>query len=281
MVVIPNGTMPKDFDVLVMNQSKSADVKINETKTSATINNASASNKKVEAETNKFHINGVPVIKALPNENVSSISKRIGIDASKFIDYNDIAIDARIIAGNYYFIKLKKKKGAVSVYQTQTGDNLWAISQQQGIRLSRLKKLNPNIDDQLLASGIIVRLNNNKAIEENQPVNNDEVVELSDETFAWGASSDRRNVQTSPTVNLESIDNDNKVSVDSFKVAKPILPDTTKSDTDTIIIYEVKSSDTLYGIARQFDATIKDIMEWNNKTSFSISVGEKLKIKKR
>jgi membrane-bound lytic murein transglycosylase D len=45
--------------------------------------------------------------------------------------------------------------------------------------------------------------------------------------------------------------------------------------------YEVKSSDTLYGIARQFGATIKEIMDWNNKSVLTVTMGEKLKILKR
>ena len=43
-------------------------------------------------------------------------------------------------------------------------------------------------------------------------------------------------------------------------------------------IHEVKSSDTLYSVARQYNVTIKEIMDWNNKSGFSLTLGEKLKI---
>jgi membrane-bound lytic murein transglycosylase D len=42
--------------------------------------------------------------------------------------------------------------------------------------------------------------------------------------------------------------------------------------------HEVKTSDTLYSIARQYNVTIKEIMEWNAKKDFALSVGEKLRI---
>jgi len=42
--------------------------------------------------------------------------------------------------------------------------------------------------------------------------------------------------------------------------------------------HEVKTSDTLYSISRQYNVTIKEIMEWNEKKDFSLSVGEKLRI---
>lgn len=45
------------------------------------------------------------------------------------------------------------------------------------------------------------------------------------------------------------------------------------------IIHEVKSSDTLYSIARKYGVTIKDLMELNQKKDFNVSVGEKLKVK--
>lgn len=47
----------------------------------------------------------------------------------------------------------------------------------------------------------------------------------------------------------------------------------------TEVIHEVRSSDTLFSIARKYGVTIKELMQWNDKKDFSLSVGEKLKIK--
>lgn len=47
------------------------------------------------------------------------------------------------------------------------------------------------------------------------------------------------------------------------------------------IEHEVKPADTVYSIARKYDVTIKELMEWNNKKDFTLSVGEKLKIFKK
>ena len=44
------------------------------------------------------------------------------------------------------------------------------------------------------------------------------------------------------------------------------------------IEHEVKNTDTLYSIARKYNVTIKDLMEWNNKKDFNLAIGEKLKI---
>ncbi|GCC52897.1 hypothetical protein SanaruYs_31370 [Chryseotalea sanaruensis] len=43
-------------------------------------------------------------------------------------------------------------------------------------------------------------------------------------------------------------------------------------------VHEVKASDTLYSIARQYGITIKNLMEWNGKKDFTLSIGEKLTV---
>ncbi len=49
---------------------------------------------------------------------------------------------------------------------------------------------------------------------------------------------------------------------------------------EDFIIHEVASGETMYKIARDHNVTIKDVMQWNNKNDFGVSIGEKLKIKK-
>jgi membrane-bound lytic murein transglycosylase D len=44
------------------------------------------------------------------------------------------------------------------------------------------------------------------------------------------------------------------------------------------IIHEVKSTETLYSVARKYGVTIKELMDWNGKKDFSVSVGDKLRI---
>jgi membrane-bound lytic murein transglycosylase D len=44
------------------------------------------------------------------------------------------------------------------------------------------------------------------------------------------------------------------------------------------VIHEVKTTDTLYSVARQYNVTIKEIMDWNKKSDFSLAMGEKLRI---
>lgn len=49
---------------------------------------------------------------------------------------------------------------------------------------------------------------------------------------------------------------------------------------ETYIEHEVKAGENMYKIARDYGVTIKELMEWNQKEEFNLSVGEKLKVKK-
>ena len=46
------------------------------------------------------------------------------------------------------------------------------------------------------------------------------------------------------------------------------------------VIHEVTPGETMYKIARDYNVTIKEVMLWNDKEEFKVSIGEKLKIKK-
>jgi membrane-bound lytic murein transglycosylase D len=59
---------------------------------------------------------------------------------------------------------------------------------------------------------------------------------------------------------------------------QPVARAETKAIDRVNIEHEVKPTDTLYSVARKYNVTIQDLMEWNNKKDFSLSVGEKLKI---
>lgn len=45
--------------------------------------------------------------------------------------------------------------------------------------------------------------------------------------------------------------------------------------------HTVATGESMYQISRKYGVTIKDIMEWNNKSDFSVSIGEKLLIRKK
>ncbi len=56
---------------------------------------------------------------------------------------------------------------------------------------------------------------------------------------------------------------------------------TVMEEPQAYTLHEVKPGETMYNIARSYGVSIKDLMAWNRKSSFDLSLGEKLKIKKQ
>ncbi|WP_161889236.1 LysM peptidoglycan-binding domain-containing protein [Pontibacter russatus] len=96
-------------------------------------------------------------------------------------------------------------------------------------------------------------------------------------------------------VSLEELREWNELSDNSIRLgqelrvqapARAAAPEETDADTETSAVpasgyHTVASGESLYQISRQYGVTIKDIMEWNNKRDFSVSIGEKLRIRKK
>lgn len=61
--------------------------------------------------------------------------------------------------------------------------------------------------------------------------------------------------------------------------SKPIIETQSSKSTNNYDSYKVKADDTLYGIARKYNISIKELMEINNKDDFNIKEGEVIKIK--
>ncbi len=53
-----------------------------------------------------------------------------------------------------------------------------------------------------------------------------------------------------------------------------------ENGNNSYIDHVVKKGETLYSIARQYDVTLKQLMEWNGKNEFNLTVGEHLKVRK-
>jgi len=51
------------------------------------------------------------------------------------------------------------------------------------------------------------------------------------------------------------------------------------SDRDSYMNYTVKKGDTLYSISKKYNASVDDLLKWNNKTDNSLQVGEIIRIK--
>ena len=100
----------------------------------------------IERTTRKFvvEINGVRCTILYPGETLSSIAMKYDISKKDLLLYNETTSEDDFQDGDVVFLERKKKRyeGAQDFYRAEGGESLYAISQQFGIRLANLSKIN-------------------------------------------------------------------------------------------------------------------------------------------
>lgn len=106
------------------------------------------------------NINGVKVTVLYRGEGLSDIAKEYDISVTKLMTYNDIYGDESFKEGDVVYLKRKRRKfkGPREFYRVKPGDTLHSISQQFGIRLSSLAKMNKKDYHSVLEEGERIRL---------------------------------------------------------------------------------------------------------------------------
>lgn len=89
-------------------------------------------------------INDVRCTLLYPGESIASISMKYDIPKEKILKYNEVGTDVNIKEGDIIFLEKKKARynGSRDYYNVKENDTLYDISQQFGIRLSNLAKMN-------------------------------------------------------------------------------------------------------------------------------------------
>lgn len=107
------------------------------------------------------YTNGVPYIVAEEGDRMEQLSDELGISVRKLRKYNDIKNKREPLPGEKLYIKKKKSKGAkgAEFHTTGSGESLYSISQEYGIKLMKLYELNPQYREYTkLKVGDIIRL---------------------------------------------------------------------------------------------------------------------------
>lgn len=299
MVILPKGQAADDFNTLLVAQNK----------TPKPAENPPATKQADMADLKIVHINGVPAIQAAQGETLAKLSQRAGVDITQLMKFNEVPIDHRVVAGMYYFLDKKKARAETEFHKIRAGENLWQVSQQYGVQVKRLKKFNRLQSDQV-SPGMMLWLSTGKPKEGALFEETEAVLEVeADEVMEWaepaGANDSRPQANAGfhvvmPGETLYAIAKQYNLSVNDLmllnsaqladglkagqqiKVAviEEVEGSAAASATDTLV-HEVKSSETLYSVARQYGVSIKELMECNAKKELSIAVGERLRIPKR
>jgi membrane-bound lytic murein transglycosylase D len=227
------------------------------------------------AEPAEGEVNGLPVIRAKKGEGLQALARRGDIGLSAFLHYNEIEIDAPVREGQLYFLHKKKKHASEELYTTKTGDDLWTVSQRFGVQQKYILKYNDLNEGQSITPGLTLFLSTHKP--EGMETADLTVVAMldEDESFEWGPSALNGSAMKPGSRDYStSLSKNPDLNIKTDVVSAPGLPEESS-------VHEVKPTDTLYSVARQYGVTIKELMDWNEKKDFSLTVGEKLRVRSR
>ncbi|MEQ9230786.1 MAG: LysM peptidoglycan-binding domain-containing protein [Cyclobacteriaceae bacterium] len=256
-------------------------------------------------ESTLIKMNGLPVILAKPSDDVSSLSARVGLSEKNFRKYNELKESDELIAGEFYYMKKKGRKGSIPFHVVEENESLWDVSQQYGIRMKNLAKLNrmtiidePKPGRILLLDRKLGKDEEPKFMQLKKPVKKDFVpqeTETSIPDYAPASNQDAKvkihtvakgeglwSIAKKYEVSVEELQRWNELeSADDIQEGQNLqvrAPIGERTSERKIIEYEVVAGDSLYQISRKFGMSVDDILELNNLSSPDISIGQKLRV---
>ncbi|MEQ9219880.1 MAG: LysM peptidoglycan-binding domain-containing protein [Cyclobacteriaceae bacterium] len=234
-----------------------------------------------------LEINDRQTILAIEGDNLKSLAEKSGTSSEKLLKYNDLSASHRLIAGKFYFTESKRNKSGIRYHVTQYDETLWDVSQRYGIKLKKLRKKNGMEDSEILKPGRILWL------KQKQPKGMPPVYRK--------VTAPKSATPTPPKVNRPTITppvqeppkpvvkKTIEPVISTQEPQQKVIPETTSqeleesvthhSDNKKVDVHEVSPGQSLYSIAKQYDITVEDLLEWNGLRKHDpINPGQKLMI---
>ena len=149
-------------------------------------------------------------------------------------------------------------------YTVKSGDSLWSIAKKFNVSVTDLKDSNGLVSS-LLSIGQVLKIPVQEQEEESKNVY---VVKKGDSLYKIAKEYD---TTTNELIKLNNLSNTN------LSIGQILKIPTVKSE-EPEYLYTVKSGDSLYKIAREYNTTVDELMKLNNLSSISLSIGQTLKI---
>ena len=217
----------------------------------------------------------VPTHVAQQGENLWTISQQYGVQLRKLQKYNGVA-GKNVAAGTVVFLSGKKqttsKAMTTEVAEVDAASTFnWSIESETPVEMitperetvqPEPEENNNSIVDSIAAQPIAVRPTSHVVAqgETLYSIASRNALSVMD-VARWNDLRVEEGIKPGQVLNLQP------------PVSQPSNP--------TEIIHQVKTADTLYSVARQYNVTIKELMDWNQKKDLTLAVGENLRILKK
>ena len=107
-----------------------------------------------------YQRNKAAYIFAQPGDSYASLAREFRLFTREIIKFNELSQDQPLSPGTLVYVAQKRKQAekAFPLHISEAGESLTLIAQRYGVRLSMLRKYNPQHKDDILSEGSIIKL---------------------------------------------------------------------------------------------------------------------------
>lgn len=177
--------------------------------------------------------------------------------------YTEAVVKAVTEYAGYKYVPL----AGSDYYVVKKGDTLWSIARAYGLTVDKLKSLNNLTSNNLTIGDSLIVKDSSENSDNSSSADNNKyyIVKKGDSLYSIA----RRNNMT-----VDELKSLNNLTSNILSIGQKLIISSGSNVPNNV--YVVKKGDTLWSIANNFNVSVNDLKNANNKSNNSLSIGEQL-----